>query len=79
MSKLLNDFLFDVPDVIGPNAKIVISKELVSEKLNDLVTNKDLSQNLQAAIRGQLADLPVRLTTRAPTAKIKGLAALLEC
>lgn len=44
MSKLLNDFLFDVPDVIGPNAKIVISKELVSEKLNDLVTNKDLSQ-----------------------------------
>ena len=44
MSKLLNDFLFDVPDIIGPNAKIVISKEIVEEKLNDLVTNKDLSQ-----------------------------------
>ena len=44
MSKLLNDFLFDVPDVIGPNAKILISKEMVNEKLSDLVTNKDLSQ-----------------------------------
>ena len=44
MSKLLNDFLFDVPDVIGPNAKILISKEMVNEKLADLVTNKDLSQ-----------------------------------
>ena len=44
MSKLLNDFLFDVPDVIGPNAKIMITREMVEEKLADLVTNKDLSQ-----------------------------------
>ena len=44
MSKLLNDFLFDVPDVIGPNAKIMVTKEMVEEKLADLVTNKDLSQ-----------------------------------
>lgn len=44
MSKLLNDFLFDVPDVIGPNAKIVVTKEMVEEKLVGLVTNKDLSQ-----------------------------------
>ncbi|MBS0001036.1 MAG: ATP-dependent protease ATPase subunit HslU [Cyclobacteriaceae bacterium] len=44
MSKLLNDFLFDVPDMIGPNAKIVINKEEVSEKLEGLVKNKDLSQ-----------------------------------
>ena len=36
--------LFDVPDVIGPNAKILISKEMVNEKLADLETNKDLSQ-----------------------------------
>lgn len=44
MSKLLNDFLFDVPDVIGPNAKIIITRELVNDKLDGLVKNKDLSQ-----------------------------------
>jgi ATP-dependent HslUV protease ATP-binding subunit HslU len=44
MSRLLNDFLFDVPDVIGPNAKIVITREKVIEKLEGLVKNKDLSQ-----------------------------------
>ena len=44
MSQLLNDFLFDVPDVIGPNAQIVITRELVRERLSKLVQNKDLSQ-----------------------------------
>jgi ATP-dependent HslUV protease ATP-binding subunit HslU len=44
MSKLLNEFLYDVPEEIGPNAKISITKEMVSEKLADLVKNKDLSQ-----------------------------------
>lgn len=44
MSKLLNEILFDVPDKIGPNAKILITKEIVQEKLSGLVTNKDLSQ-----------------------------------
>lgn len=44
MSQLLNDFLFDVPDVIGENAKIVITEEMVEEKLSSLVKNKDLSQ-----------------------------------
>jgi len=44
MSHLLNEFLFDVPDVIGPNAQIVVTKEMVQEKLSDLVQNKDLSQ-----------------------------------
>lgn len=44
MSHLLNEFLFDIPDVIGPNAKIVITKEMVAEKLASLVKNKDLSQ-----------------------------------
>ncbi len=44
LSKLLNEFLFDVPDVIGENAKIVITKEMVEEKLSGLVKNKDLSQ-----------------------------------
>lgn len=44
MSHLLNEFLFDVPDVIGENAQIVITASLVEEKLNGLVKNKDLSQ-----------------------------------
>ena len=44
MSQLLNDFLFDVPDIIGPNAQIVITREMVRERLSKLVQNKDLSQ-----------------------------------
>lgn len=44
MSKLLNDILFDIPDVIPSNAKVVITKEMVNERLAGLVQNKDLSQ-----------------------------------
>ncbi len=44
MSLILNEFLFDVPDVIGPNAKIIITSEMVEEKLTELVKDKDLSQ-----------------------------------
>lgn len=44
MSKLLNDILFDVPDVIGSNAKVVITKDMVQERLSGLVKNRDLSQ-----------------------------------
>lgn len=44
MSKLLNEILFDIPDTIGSNAKIVVNKELVQEKLQDLVKDKDLSR-----------------------------------
>lgn len=44
MSKLLNDFLFDVPEVIGANAKISVTQELVKEKLANLVKDKDLSR-----------------------------------
>lgn len=44
MSKLLNEILFDIPDTIGPNAKIVIDKNLVTEKLDGLVKDKDLSR-----------------------------------
>ena len=44
MSKLLNEILFDIPDTIGPNAKIVVDKGLVQEKLKDLVKDKDLSR-----------------------------------
>lgn len=44
MSRLLNEFLFDVPDKIGTNAKISINAEMVKQKLNSLIKNKDLSE-----------------------------------
>ncbi|GAB3258029.1 ATP-dependent protease ATPase subunit HslU [Larkinella harenae] len=44
MSHLLNDFMFDIPDAIGANSQVIITKEMVSEKLNSLVKNRDLSQ-----------------------------------
>jgi ATP-dependent HslUV protease ATP-binding subunit HslU len=44
LSHLLNDFMFDIPDVIGANAHVIVTKDLVAEKLNGLVENRDLSQ-----------------------------------
>lgn len=44
MSHLLNEFLFDVPDVIEANSKISITREIVEEKLSGLAGNRDLSQ-----------------------------------
>ena len=44
MSRLLNEILFDIPDTIGPNAHIVIDKNMVEEKLAGLVKDKDLSR-----------------------------------
>lgn len=44
MSHLLNDFLFEVPDTIQANSKIMITKEMVQERLSSLVKNRDLSQ-----------------------------------
>ena len=44
MSHLLNDFLFEVPDTIESNSKIMITKEMVEERLTSLVQNRDLSQ-----------------------------------
>lgn len=44
MSRLLNDILFDIPEQIPPNAKVVVSKEMVQERLDGLVQNKDLSE-----------------------------------
>jgi ATP-dependent HslUV protease ATP-binding subunit HslU len=43
MSKLLNEFLFDVPDKIS-QARIEISAEMVKEKLSSLIKNRDLSE-----------------------------------
>lgn len=44
MSRLLNEFLFDVPDKIGANAVITVNAEMVKEKLQGLIKNKDLSE-----------------------------------
>ncbi|GAA3999644.1 ATP-dependent protease ATPase subunit HslU [Hymenobacter fastidiosus] len=44
MSRLLNDILFDVPDRISANARILITRELVEERLREMVRNRDLSQ-----------------------------------
>jgi ATP-dependent HslUV protease ATP-binding subunit HslU len=44
MSKLLNEILYDIPDTIGPNAKVVINRQMVQDKLNDLVKDRDLSE-----------------------------------
>jgi ATP-dependent HslUV protease ATP-binding subunit HslU len=44
MSKLLNEFLFDVPDKLSAPASILVTKEMVREKLTALVKNKDLSE-----------------------------------
>jgi len=43
MSKLLNEFLFDVPDKIS-SGEIKISQTMVKEKLAGLIKNKDLSE-----------------------------------
>jgi ATP-dependent HslUV protease ATP-binding subunit HslU len=44
MSKLLNEFLFDVPDKIAENTHIAINVELVKAKLQGFVKNRDLSE-----------------------------------
>lgn len=44
MSHLLNEFLFEVPDTIEANSKIMITQEMVQERLTSLVKNRDLSQ-----------------------------------
>ena len=44
VSHLLNDFLFDVPDTIESNSRIMVTREMVQERLSSLVKNRDLSQ-----------------------------------
>jgi ATP-dependent HslUV protease ATP-binding subunit HslU len=44
MSQLLNEFAFDVPDKIGANAQILITAEMVKQKLGSLIKNRDLSE-----------------------------------
>jgi ATP-dependent HslUV protease ATP-binding subunit HslU len=44
MSHLLNKYLFDVPDKIGPDQEIKVTKDLVNERLADLVKHKELNE-----------------------------------
>lgn len=44
MSKLLNEALFDVPDKLAAPHTIVVTRDMVKEKLSALVRNKDLSE-----------------------------------
>ncbi|MFN3403673.1 MAG: ATP-dependent protease ATPase subunit HslU [Cytophagaceae bacterium] len=44
MSHLLNEIMFDVPEKIGANSRIVITREMVADRLTGLVKNQDLSQ-----------------------------------
>lgn len=44
VSQLLNQILFEVPDQIGPNSKIVVTREMVDERLDGIVKQKDLSE-----------------------------------
>ena len=44
MSKLLNEFLFDVPDKIPPSSNITLDAGMVSAKLSGFVKNKDVSE-----------------------------------
>lgn len=44
MSLLLNDILFDVPENITPGTAVEITKDMVSDKLANLIKNKDLNQ-----------------------------------
>ena len=44
MSRVLNEFLFDVPDKITADAQIEITAEMVLSKLTGLIKNRDLSE-----------------------------------
>ncbi len=44
MSRLLNEYLFNVPDTIKPGTSIQVDATQVKEKLAGLTANKDLSQ-----------------------------------
>jgi len=44
LSKILNEFLYDVPDKINAESKILIDQQLVKDRLSGLIKNKDLSE-----------------------------------
>jgi ATP-dependent HslUV protease ATP-binding subunit HslU len=44
MSHLLNEYLFDIPNKIGPNTEIYITQDIVKDRLADLIKQKDLNE-----------------------------------
>lgn len=44
ISRLLNEFLFDVPDKIAPGAVIEVTRDLVQDRMKGLSKNRDLSE-----------------------------------
>lgn len=44
ISRLLNEFLFDVPDKIKEGSKLEITRDMVMERLSGLSKNRDLSE-----------------------------------
>ncbi len=44
ISKLLNEFLFDVPDKIPAGASLEVTAAMVQEKLQGLMKSRDLSE-----------------------------------
>jgi ATP-dependent HslUV protease ATP-binding subunit HslU len=44
MSRLLNELLFDVPDKLPAGTALVITPQLVEERLRDMVNNRDMNQ-----------------------------------
>ena len=44
LSHLLNDILFEVPDIIKPGSTLTVNSEMVQDRLAGLVKNKDLNQ-----------------------------------
>ena len=44
ISRLLNEYLFDVPDKIPAGSELEVSGEMVAQKLSGLMKNKDLSE-----------------------------------
>lgn len=44
MSHLLNEFMFDIPDIIGANVHLTVTSKIVEERLSGLAKNRDLSQ-----------------------------------
>ena len=44
ISRLLNEYLFDVPDKITPGSSIEVTRELVQQRMKGLSKNRDLSE-----------------------------------
>ncbi|NOT74157.1 MAG: ATP-dependent protease ATPase subunit HslU [Cyclobacteriaceae bacterium] len=44
MSRILNDFLFNIPDDIKAGTQLSITQEMVKDKMNGLLKNKNLSE-----------------------------------